>query len=84
VFTNFLALVNFIYENICFHQITNLNIGINHLAFELVAQQHLGHIFVDWMGGFSYVTRPMFEEIIASVKQQCVKVGNQLIIEMQC
>jgi hypothetical protein len=36
VFTKFSALVNFARENIYLWYITNLNIEINHLAFEFV------------------------------------------------
>jgi hypothetical protein len=41
MFTNFKALINTTHDNINLCWITNLNIGIDHLAFEFAGEQHI-------------------------------------------
>jgi hypothetical protein len=32
---------------------------------------------------FGFVTRHVYEEVVASIKQQCIEAVNQFIIELQ-
>jgi len=82
IFRNFHALINFAHESISLQWITNLNKGIDHLAFKFV-KQHVWATYVDQIGAYGFVTRHVFEKVVAFVKQQCIELANQLIIELQ-
>jgi len=67
VFENFHALINSTHENISLQWIINLNIKIDHLAFEFVGH-HVWATYVDQIGAFSFVTKHVYEEVVAFVK----------------
>jgi hypothetical protein len=69
---NFQALITYVHDSINFDRIIDLNKRTNHLAFEFVGQ-HTWATFLNQMGSFSFVTIPVFVEMVAYVKKQCEK-----------
>jgi hypothetical protein len=67
VFRNFHALINFAHESINLRWITNPNTRTNHLAFEFVGQ-HVWATYANQIGAFGFVTRHVYEKVVASVK----------------
>jgi hypothetical protein len=57
---------------------TNFNTWTNQLAFELVGH-HIWTTFVDYMKVVGFVTKYVYENIVAFVEQQCVKTTSQLL-----
>jgi hypothetical protein len=81
MFQNFHALINSTHESINLQWITDLNKRTDHLTFEFV-RQHVWATFVDQIGAYGFVTRHVFEKVVAFVKRQCIEAANQLIIEL--
>ncbi len=59
MFMNFQALIDCAHENINLCWITDLDIRIDHLAFEFVGQ-HIWATFLDKMGASGFVTKLVF------------------------
>ncbi len=68
VFNNFTILINTVNENVNFHWITSLSIGIDHLAFVFVGQ-HMWATFLDQIGASIFVTREKYGDVVASMNQ---------------
>jgi hypothetical protein len=83
VFQNFHALINSTHESINLRWITNLNTGINHLAFEFVGQ-HVWATYVNQIGASGFMTKHVYEKVVTSMKRKCIEASNQLIIKLQC
>jgi hypothetical protein len=83
VFRIFHALINSAHENISLQWITNLNIRINHLTFEFVGQ-HVWATYVNQIGAYGFVTKHVYEKVVAFVKRKCIEASNELITKLQC
>jgi hypothetical protein len=62
VFNDFIALTNTIHESINLHWITNLNIQIDHLAYEFVGH-HMWATSSDQIGASIFVTREIYVDV---------------------
>ncbi len=68
VFINFQALINCVHQNINPYWIINLNTITNYLVFEFVGQ-HICITFVNQMGAYGFVTKPIYAKVMAFVKR---------------
>jgi hypothetical protein len=66
-FRNFHVFINFAHENISIQWIIDLNKRIDHLAFEFV-KQHVWATYVDQIGAYGFVTKHVYEKVVAFVK----------------
>jgi hypothetical protein len=78
VSTNFKVLINTAHDNISLRWIIDLNTCIDYLAFEFVSQ-HIWATFINHIGALVFVTRDVYGDVVASMKQQCQEVATQLI-----
>jgi hypothetical protein len=62
VLNNFIALINTACENINFWWITNLNIGIDHLACEFV-EHHMWATSLNQIGASIFVTKDIYKDV---------------------
>jgi hypothetical protein len=68
VFINFQALINCVHQSINPYWIINLNTITNYLVFEFVGQ-HICITFVNQMGAYGFVTKPIYAKVMAFVKR---------------
>jgi hypothetical protein len=61
-------LINTTLDNIHLRWITNMNIDIDHLAFEFVGQ-HIWATSIDWISALVFVTRDTYGDVVALVKR---------------
>ncbi len=67
VFTNFKALINTTNDNINLCQITNLNIGIDHMTFEFVGQ-NIWATSTSQINARIFVKRDIYGDVVAFMK----------------
>ncbi len=82
VLINFKVLINIAHDNINLCWIIDLNACIDHLAFKFVGQ-HIQATSTNQIGALVFVTRDIYGNVVASVKQQCQEVATQFITKLQ-
>jgi hypothetical protein len=75
VFTNFKALINIVHDKINLRFITHLNINIDHLTYKFTSQ-HIWDMSIDYISAPIFVTRDIYKDVVAYVKQQCLEIAT--------